>query len=43
MMFKVPVPGEQREKLQGTPGFGDEFKAEMDIAVPAESMPARKK
>ena len=22
MMFKMPVPGEQREKLQGTLGFG---------------------
>jgi len=22
LMFKVPVPGEQREKLQGTLGFG---------------------
>ncbi len=23
MMFKMPVPGEQREKLQGTLGFGE--------------------
>ena len=34
MMFKLPVPGEQREKLQGTLGFGDEFKAKMDKVVP---------
>jgi hypothetical protein len=34
MMFKVPVPGEQREKLQGTLGFGDQFKEKMDKSVP---------
>lgn len=34
MMFKVPVPGEQREKLQGTLGFGNEFKEKMDKSVP---------
>jgi len=43
MMFKVPVPGEQREKLQGTLGFGDEFKEKMGKAVPSESRPAKKK
>lgn len=36
LMFRMPVPGEQREKLQGTLGFGDEFKEKMDEAVPAE-------
>ena len=34
MMFRVPVPGEQREKLQGTLGFGSEFKEKMDKVVP---------
>jgi hypothetical protein len=33
-MFKVPVPGEQREKLQGTLGFGEEKAREMDKVVP---------
>jgi hypothetical protein len=33
-MFKVPVPGEQREKLQGTLGFGEEKAKEMDKVVP---------
>ena len=33
-MFKVPVPGEQREQLQGTLGFGDEKAKEMDKVVP---------
>ena len=28
LMFKMPVPGEQREKLQGTLGFGDQQKQE---------------
>ena len=28
MMFKMPVPGEQREKLQGTLGFADKIKQE---------------
>ncbi len=40
-MFKVPVPGEQREKLQGTLGFGDEFKAKMDKVIPPS--PAKEK
>ncbi len=26
MMFRMPVPGEQREKLQGTLGFGEQIK-----------------
>ncbi len=43
LMFKVPVPGEQREKLQGTLGFGDEFKQKMDKVVPVESAPAMEK
>ena len=34
LMFKVPVPGEQREKLQGTLGFGDDFKVKMDKSIP---------
>lgn len=34
MMFKVPVPGEQREKLQGTLGFGEEFRKKMDKIMP---------
>lgn len=39
-MFKLPVPGEQREKLQGTLGFGDEFKKKMDDnSVPASPSP----
>ena len=25
-MFRMPVPGEQREKLQGTLGFGDKIR-----------------
>jgi hypothetical protein len=33
-MFKVPVPGEQREKLQGTLGFGEEKAKEMDKVFP---------
>ena len=33
-MFKMPVPGEQREKLQGTLGFGKEKAEEMDKVVP---------
>jgi hypothetical protein len=33
-MFKVPVPGEQRDKLQGTLGFGEEKAKEMDKKVP---------
>ena len=33
-MFKMPVPGEQREKLQGTLGFGEEKAREMDKVVP---------
>jgi hypothetical protein len=33
-MFKVPVPGEQREKLQGTLGFGEDKAKEMDTVVP---------
>ncbi len=36
MMFKVPVPGEQREKLQGTLGLGDEVKEKMDKILPLE-------
>jgi len=36
MMFKMPVPGEQREQLQGTLGFGEEKAKEMDKAVPRE-------
>lgn len=43
LMFKVPVPGEQREKLQGTLGFGDEFKEKMDKIVPLPSKPAKEK
>ena len=34
MMFKMPVPGEQRDKLQGTLGFGEEKAEEMDKVVP---------
>jgi hypothetical protein len=34
MMFKMPVPGEQRDKLQGTLGFGEEKAKEMDKVVP---------
>ena len=34
MMFKMPVPGEQREKLQGTLGFGEQKAKEMDKVVP---------
>jgi hypothetical protein len=34
IMFKMPVPGEQREKLQGTLGFGEEKSKEMDKVVP---------
>jgi hypothetical protein len=34
MMFKMPVPGEQREKLQGTLGFGEEKAKQMDKVVP---------
>lgn len=41
-MFRMPVPGEQREKLQGTLGFGDEFKEKMDQVVPPASAPAEK-
>jgi hypothetical protein len=33
-MFKVPVPGELREKLQGTLGFGEEKAKEMDKLFP---------
>jgi hypothetical protein len=33
-MFKMPVPGEQRDKLQGTLGFGEEQAKEMDKVVP---------
>jgi hypothetical protein len=33
-MFKMPVPGAQREKLQGTLGFGEEKAKEMDRVVP---------
>jgi hypothetical protein len=33
-MFKMPVPGEQRDKLQGTLGFGEEKAKEMDKVVP---------
>jgi hypothetical protein len=40
MMFRVPVPEEQREKLQGTMGFGNEFKEKMDNSVPVEAAPA---
>lgn len=43
MMFKMPVPGEQREKLQGTLGFGSEFKEKMDKTVPLESAPIKEK
>jgi hypothetical protein len=43
MMFKVPVPGEQREKLQGTLGFGDNFKGKMDKTVPLDSGPTKEK
>ncbi|GAB4343574.1 MAG: hypothetical protein Kow0089_19450 [Desulfobulbaceae bacterium] len=39
LMFKMPVPGEQREKLQGTLGFGSEFKEKMDKALPPKSEP----
>lgn len=34
IMFKMPVPGEQREKLQGTLGFGEEKARKKDKAVP---------
>jgi hypothetical protein len=33
-MFRMPVPGEQREQLQGTLGFGEEKAKEMDKVVP---------
>jgi hypothetical protein len=33
-MFKVPMPGAQREELQGTLGFGEEKAEEMDKVVP---------
>jgi hypothetical protein len=33
-MFKMPVPGEQRDKLQGTLGFGEEKAKEMDKVIP---------
>ena len=33
-MFKVPVPGELRDKLQGTLGFGEEKTKEMDKVFP---------
>jgi hypothetical protein len=33
-MFKVPVPEEERAKLQGTLGFGEEKAKEMDKFVP---------
>jgi hypothetical protein len=33
-MFRMPVPGEQRDKLQGTLGFGEEKAKEMDKVVP---------
>ena len=34
MMFKMPVPGAQREKLQGTLGFGEEKAKQMDKVAP---------
>ncbi len=34
MMFRMPVPGEQRDQLQGTLGFGEEKAKEMDKVVP---------
>jgi hypothetical protein len=34
VMFRMPVPGEQRERLQGTLGFGEEKAKEMDKVVP---------
>ncbi len=43
MMFRVPVPGEQREKLQGTLGFGPEFKEKMDKVMPDTSSPEKEK
>ena len=43
IMFRLPVPGEQRLKLQGTLGFGDQYKEKMDKSVPLESSPAKEK
>lgn len=40
LMFKMPVPGEQREKLQGTLGFGEQKKEEGVEAQPAAPGPA---
>lgn len=42
LMFKMPVPGEQREKLQGTLGFGEQKKEEGVEAQPAAPAPAPK-
>lgn len=42
MMFKIPHPGEQREKLQGTLGFGEKFKQKMDKIIPIKSPPEKK-
>lgn len=43
IMFRLPVPGEQREKLQGTLGFGDDFKEKMDPSVPPEPSQPKEK
>ena len=47
LMFKMPVPGEQREKLQGTLGFGKEMREKKSAekqpaAVPAPAAPGQK-
>jgi hypothetical protein len=36
MMFRMPVPGEQREQLQGTLGFGEDKAKETDKVVPGK-------
>lgn len=44
MMFRMPVPGEQREKLQGTLGFGDQVKQNADVEMQQTApAPAEKK
>ena len=43
MMFKMPVPGEQRQQLQGTLGFGEEQSKKMDEIVPRTGDPLKDK
>jgi len=40
-MFMVPVPGAQREQLQGTLGFGEQQQGEAGAAKPAEAGKAK--